>query len=203
MSAKDIRACLKDLSPPTDELLEEMRSYCQVTRETVHTWFNGTNPTGMNKLSLCFFLVRKGYEVFELQPPDSIVVELGKVIIEGKISYDEANTFLGITTKDYLTRILLGQRIPSKKVMEKIRQVLALFPVPIKIIDKKAVLTVTEILIDSLSPLLELVLSDSFTQEDRKDFRERNPEKVFNCANKLNRLCSETARKNMEGKKHG
>lgn len=65
--------------------------------------------------------------------------------------------------------------------------------------EHRTMVTAVADLVRAMLPLVELVLSDKFTKEDRKELRELSGrDGVFRLSNALNKLCSEKAREQID-----
>ncbi|MFC1656547.1 hypothetical protein ACFL14_01085 [Patescibacteria group bacterium] len=195
--------CLRDLSqkPSRSDIIKKLSEFVGVVNKTVAKWLNGKRmPNGENLLKLRYFLDQEGYQVSELLDLDKDIREFGRFVAVGKITLDSAYKLLKFTHRDTILDLLLGRQNTSREKILLIQKYLdsEIFSSEY---DKDAIIRATASNIQALDSLVGLVLSDSFTAEDRAKIRQlAGSDTVFRTSNSLNRLCGETARRKISQK---
>ena len=228
----DVRQCLSHYAStlPTGKsqvlaARKPLVDFCGISTERAYRWLQGKKlPTGENLIRLKYFLYGKGYEVSELQSLIPQVLSLGWVISVGKISFDEVCRLLGYSGRDSFFPVLNGVSNPSKVKIDKIEAILRQFPdeissspesqffssekqakyLGLKNGARDAVFRALTSQVEAMLPLAEAVLSEDFSDEERRQLRRSIPDDgLYRAAQALHGLCSKKSRNLTLDKKRG
>ncbi len=195
----------------------EFATFMDSPDQAAYRWLTGkVRPRGENLLRARYFLFTKKYRVSELFDLDATLFEINCLMENGTISFNEIYDILRYD-KQGLFRVLRGDVGMSRVEREKLIELLektrgksrefapndfyeSAFSeedsIHIEGLNERDLTIVAlQKLIESSIPLAELVLSDNFSDEDRRRLRSTmENDEVFHLANLLNGLCSKKAR---------
>ncbi len=174
---------------------------------TVSRWFKkDTLPTGTNLIQLQCFLESAGYTLSDV--PTMIhpsVRTLRRAVADGRTTLSAINSAVGYTQDHQALVVLHGKVRPLEEKMQIFDRLAANLPemklqADVLPVVKSATVVKQSLVaqISALAPLVELVLSDAFTADDRDEIRKMSGgDGIFNLKNSLARLCGERARNNL------
>lgn len=170
-------------------------------------------PRGEYLIKTRYFLEAMGYEVLELTALRPTVYRLGCLIAYNKIRIEDAMEELGIRQRSHLLKYVIDPGEPPNaerlSAMERLFERFesgAVVPTPPAqtakscstqngILDHELVIATLAHLVNAAIPLAQLVASNKFTSDERRELRETAGfERVFRLSNAMNQLCSEKAR---------
>lgn len=199
-------------------VLQPLADLAEVQYRTVCRW---TEPPfalrGRQLLAVRYFLEAKGYQVEELRKLSPEVYQLGKIIAYGLMEIERARATLGYKSVDDVYRLLRGGSAPGRDKVQLIEQILeqrgtreefvdlrpeghtpSVSP-PNGAITKEQATTMFAHQVHAMAPLVQVLTSATTTPEERVKVRNAvGSENLFRLSTMLNRLCSETAYKEIQ-----
>jgi len=201
------------------EARKPMADFLGINSDSIRRWFTGdTQPKGLVLVKLRYFLEDQGYRIEELEGLQPLARQLGRLISNGVISYEETAKELGFTEVSDILRALHAKAPFSSKQMAGIARICAEHPLEVQETTSAPAIALLSRavalqgqarsairdrveediihLLDGLNglcavlePRLEHMLSDGFTPEQRQAFREKaGRHRVFDMANRFYRL---------------
>ena len=204
------------------EVFRPLAEFTNSSVLTAYRWAKGGQSlVGLRLIKTCYFLERLGYIVIELENLPPMVRGVGRLIAHNLFTVEEACRELSFSRPDHFVRLLRGDRKSSPKRMTKIQEIVKAyqplldekgkdfselyalttspigpedsdsFPAPLQP-EHAAVLQVLAKSLEIVLPLAELVLTEVYTPDERRELRKHV--NMFRVSNALNRLCGEMAR---------
>jgi hypothetical protein len=184
---------------------------------TVRRWLSGHNmPRGDTKLKVIYFLEKRGYLVKEVAGVEEFLKDFSRLIATNIISYSDAVHAAGYTADKDLFRVLMGGSGGTEDRRAKIKQLLENYPDEIlanrpnftvsneekaladtnEDAKKEAIMQSFAGGIKSLMPLMSILASSEFSDDDRARLRKIvGNQTFFDFSNGINGLSSPHALK--------
>jgi hypothetical protein len=199
---------------------------CNISLELAYRWLlKGKMPIGSNLIRLRYFFHNLGYNVSEMEGMLPEVFNFGQVICLGHISFEDACQELGYTSVDTLYAVIKGVERPSRRKLEKMTSISQTYigkQAPdvlnrqsrqqshqehdmLLVVDShQAIIDALRKQIEALLPLAQVVLSEDFSDDERRQLRRGIPDDgLYRTAQALHGLCSKKSRTLTLDKKRG
>ncbi|MBT6690899.1 hypothetical protein HOB10_01015 [Candidatus Parcubacteria bacterium] len=198
-----------------------LADFCKASDPLAYRWLNGKKmPSGKNLIRLKYFLHSRGYDVAELRDLAPQVLSLGWIISIGRMSFDEACQKLGYAGRDSFFPVLnnvcnagraklamieaILKRYPAedfvglndRPILKTSQRTERSLPTSLRQSSRDAIFQALKGQVEALLPLAQAVLSDEFSDNDRRQLRRSiSDDGLYNAAQALHGLCSKESRK--------